>query len=355
MNKFAFAAALSICAVCALAAKPSSRNIQPLPRGGSSSPSNWEFKGADSQKSKSAQSGGSSSATFGSSSFGAKTVKSGKLILPADLAALEMEEKPEQKELAPGVTYVKAHFKNMLGDGPVATYWLVIDWKKAGKDISLNIARHPESRMRPTDLAKETKALATVNGTYHETKDPSTPHFQLKVDGVKIPSTYPDSGDGSMAFNRGEMPFIGHFSKDLLDTYENVISGDGVPGLGQPLPDYSDKSPEAVKQRAGARCPRTFAGNDLTNRVTVIGVADGRMKPSIGVNYVEARWLLEKWGCDPKALVSFDGGGSSVMAIRKGGDCEVQSVPSDGYPVSRERRVAEAIQIIDGKSKPAKR
>ena len=130
-----------------------------------------------------------------------------------------------------------------------------------------------------------------------------------------------------------------------------ALSGDGVPGLGKPLPDYSNKDPAAVKKRGAGRAPRTFAGNIVSNRVTVIGVTDGRMKRSIGVNYIEARYLLECWGCDPQALVSLDGGGSSVMAIREGEKCVIQSVPSDGYPVSIERRVAEALQIHDGKSR----
>ncbi len=273
-------------------------------------------------------------------------------ILPAPLKAKTLKA-CTQRTLAPGVTYVSAHFSNLFGDGPVATHWLVIDWKKCAKGTSLNIARNPVRRERPTDLAKATHALACVNGTYHSMADPSTPHFQLKVRGELIPSK-PGGGDGTLAFNMGEMPFIGHFSKDLLDKYENVISGDGVPGRGQPLPDYSDQSAEARKKRAAARAPRTFAGNNVTNRITIIGVADGRQpKHSIGVNYVELRYLLECWGCDPGALVSLDGGGSTVMAYRKGAKMEIQNIPSDGAPAKpTERRVAESIQIIDAKSKP---
>lgn len=256
------------------------------------------------------------------------------------------------EEIHPGVTFIKAHFSNLLGDGPVATYWLRIDWGKA-KDISLNIARNPERRERPTVLAKKTFALATVNGTYHSTKDPSMPFYQLKVNGELIPSTH-KGGDSSLAFNPHEFPFIGKFSPDLLNKYANVISGDGVPGRGQPLPNYQDQSDEAKKKRASGRAPRTFAGNDITNQITYIGVADGRMKRSIGVNYIELRFLLEAFGCDPKALVSLDGGGSSVMALRRDSNDTVrwviQSVPSDGYPVLNERRVAETIQILDQQS-----
>ena len=261
----------------------------------------------------------------------------------------ELREKPMRsasaEKLADGVMYLSAHFDNLFGDGPVATHWLLIDWKKA-KGISLNIARRDERRECPSLLAKENKALACVNGVYHSTVDPSTPYFQLKVDGKMIPSKYPN-GEATLAFNAGGEPVIRRFGKDLLEKYDNVMSCDGVPGYGKPLPDYSDKSPKARKKRAACRAPRTFAGNNLTNRITVIGIADGRQKHSIGVNYVELRYLLEKFGCDPKALISMDGGGSTMMGLRQGDGITIVNKPSDGS----ERRVAESLQILDSKPK----
>lgn len=263
---------------------------------------------------------------------------------PAELRAKPMRS-ASAKELAEGVMYLSAHFDNLFGDGPVATHWILIDWKKT-KDISLNIARRDERRECPSLLAKENKALACVNGVYHSTVDPSTPYFQLKVDGKMIPSKYPN-GEATLAFNAGKEPVIRRFSKDLLEKYDNVMSCDGVPGYGKPLPDYSDKSPKACKKRAACRAPRTFAGNNITNRITVIGIADGRQKHSIGVNYVEQRYLLEKFGCDPKALISMDGGGSTMMGLRHGDGITIVNKPSDGS----ERRVAESLQILDFKSK----
>lgn len=261
----------------------------------------------------------------------------------------ELKSKPMRsasaKKLADGVMYLSAHFDNLFGDGPVDTHWLLIDWKKAN-GITLNIARHKNRRECPSLLAKENKALACVNGVYHSTVDPSTPYFQLKVDGKMIPSKYPN-GEATLAFNAGEEPVIRRFSKDLLEKYDNVMSCDGVPGYGKPLPDYSDKSPKVCKKRAACRAPRTFAGNNITNRITVIGIADGRQKHSIGVNYVELRYLLEKFGCDPKALISMDGGGSTMMGLRNGDDITIVNKPSDGS----ERRVAESLQILDSKSK----
>ena len=267
---------------------------------------------------------------------------------PAELRAKPMRSASTEK-LSEGVMYLSAHFDNLFGDGPVATHWLVIDWKQA-KGISLNIARRDDRRECPSLLARENNALACVNGVYHSTVDPSIPYFQLKVDGKMIPSKYPN-GEATFAFNADGEPVIRRFGKDLLEKYDNVMSCDGVPGYGKPLPDYTDQSPKAHKKRAGCRAPRTFAGNDTTNRITVIGIADGRQKHSIGVNYVELRYLLEKFGCDPKALISMDGGGSTMMGLRHGDGITIVNKPSDGS----ERRVAESLQILDGKSKKQKR
>lgn len=248
------------------------------------------------------------------------------------------------KELSKGVMYLSAHFDNLFGDGPVDTHWLIIDWKKAD-GISLKIARHDKRRECPSLLAKETKALACVNGVYHSTVDPSTPYFQLKVNGEIIPSKYPN-GEATFAFNANSEPVIRKFGKDLLEKYDNVMSCDGVPGYGKGLPDYTDQSAKARKKRASCRAPRTFAGNDTTNRITIIGIADGRQEHSIGVNYVELRYLLEKFGCDPKALISMDGGGSTMMGLRENDNVRIVNKPSDGS----ERRVAESLQILDSHS-----
>ena len=273
---------------------------------------------------------------------------------PAGMAARPTNKPVQKKMIEPGVTYYACHFKN-LGDGPVATHWLVIEWEKVAKGVSLNISRNPERRERPTTLAETVKPIACVNGTYHSTVDPSIPFYQLKVRGEMIPSQS-TGGDCAMAFNKGEMPVIGPCTKDWLDTYENVISGDGISGFHVPFADYyKDQTPEGKSKRENGRAPRTFAGNNVSNKWTVIGIADGRQPGhSIGVNFQEICYMLvDEWGCDNKQVVSFDGGGSTMMAIKKGGNVEVVNRPSDGAPKRpTERRVAESIQIVNAKSHP---
>ena len=272
--------------------------------------------------------------------------------LPEALAKLPVVKgtKRIEKELKPGVTYHQVHFENFTGDGPLAAYFLVIDWTKVDKDFTLAVVPGKDgNRSRPSDLANETKgAFAAVNGVFHQMTDPYVAFYARKIDGVVSKSKH-EGGDGCFAFNRGEMPYIGRFSKEVFAKYANVISADGMPGH-----DKKEATMTAA-ERQKRRAPRTNAGNVSSNKVTVIVVADGRQSRSTGLSYSESRKLLEMWGCDQ--LTNLDGGGSSVMAVRASvgakptmtnGKFKIMNVPSDGLPIkSIERRVSESLMLLD--------
>lgn len=272
--------------------------------------------------------------------------------LPEALAKLPVVKgtKRVAKELKPGVTYHQVHFENFTGDGPLAAYFLVIDWTKVDKDFTLAVVPGKDgNRSRPSDLANETKgAFAAVNGVFHQMTDPYVAFYARKIDGVVSKSKH-EGGDGCFAFNRGEMPYIGRFTKEAFAKYANVISADGMPG-------YNKKEATMTPaERQKCRAPRTNAGNVSSNKVTVIVVADGRQKRSTGLTYSESRRLLEMWGCD--LLTNLDGGGSSVMAVKAAvgakptmtnGKFKIMNVPSDGLPImSVERRVSESLMLLD--------
>ena len=272
--------------------------------------------------------------------------------LPDALAKLPVVEGSERiaKELRPGVTYHQVHFANFTGDGPLAAYFLVIDWTKVDKSFTLAVVPGKDgNRSRPTDLANATKgAFAAVNGVYFEMRDPYLPFYVRKIDGVISKSKHA-GGDGCLAFNRGEMPYIGRYKKEILAKYDTVISADGMPGIDP----KEAKMSRADRQRR--RAPRTNVGNISSNKVTVIVVADGRQRRSTGLSYSDARRLLGMWGCDQ--MTNLDGGGSSVMALRdpvgakptlENGEFKIMNVPSDGLPFgSVERRVAESLMLLD--------
>jgi len=284
------------------------------------------------------------------------TVVPGVLAAPTPLPpaigkmTLVKNTKPAEREIRPGVTYHRIDVMHFPEEGhPLSVHFLVIDWTKVDKAFTLAVVPGKDgNRSRPSDLAKGTNAIAAVNGVFHQMTDPYVPFYARKIDGVVSKSQHA-GGDGCLAFNRGEMPYIGRFSKDVFAKYENVISADGVP---DPDPNEAKLSPE---KRQARRAPRTFAGNDTRRKLTVIAVADGRQRRSVGLTYGETRKLLEAWGCD--RMTHLDGGGSSVMILRgnedipctlTNGPCRIMNVPSDGLPLKpTERRVAESLMLLD--------
>lgn len=90
------------------------------------------------------------------------------------------------------------------------------------------------------------------------------------------------------------------------------------------------------------RHPRTAVGLNADATRLVVLVVDGR-KPgvAIGMNYEELSAELIRLGCH--AALNFDGGGSSLMAVRTAArnGFEILNVPSDG----RERPVANVLGV----------
>ena len=262
--------------------------------------------------------------------------------LPEELEKLDVIGKKVSDEIAPGVSYYHRYYKDLFGvdDGPISVHYLIIDWKKTAKDFSLAFATCGGNRRHPSEMATERRALAAVNGGYHATTDPTKPYFQMKLDGKVIPSMN-EGGDTSLAFNHGEMPVIESHSKQLLDKYENVLSGDGITGF------CKNELPATKAERQKQRAPRTFVGQNAKDKITVIALCDGRSKRSIGMSYTEESKHLKIFGCEK--MVSLDGGGSSVMVVRDGNKAkhlDIVNVPSDGC----ERRVCDALLLLDKKS-----
>jgi len=97
----------------------------------------------------------------------------------------------------------------------------------------------------------------------------------------------------------------------------------------------------AVVPHADAhRHPRTVAGVNATGDKMIILLVDGR-KPgvAIGMTYDEEAAEMLRLGC--REALNLDGGGSSVMAVRVGGQMKILNEPTDG----RERAVGDVLGI----------
>jgi len=92
--------------------------------------------------------------------------------------------------------------------------------------------------------------------------------------------------------------------------------------------------------KATARHPRTVAGLDATGNKLILLLVDGR-KPgvAIGMTYDEEAAEMLRLGC--RQALNFDGGGSSVMAVREAGELKILNEPTDG----RERAVGNVLGI----------
>lgn len=100
----------------------------------------------------------------------------------------------------------------------------------------------------------------------------------------------------------------------------------------------------AVPHENKARHPRTAVGLDADARRLIILVVDGRVPGlAIGMNYDELAAEMIRLGC--AQALNLDGGGSSMMAVRRwdSGKFDILNQPSDG----RERAVANVLGVAE--------
>lgn len=159
-------------------------------------------------------------------------------------------------------------------------------------------------------------------------------------------------GKGSAALQPGEFILSGHaLGSDYLKTF---TAGDSV----QINLSYDDPAWSQVNQAIGGRYhlvsggvaqsfaiigahPRTAVGIKKDGSVFMT-VIDGRSENSSGVTLTEIAKVMKDLGA--VEAMTFDGGGSSTMVVRKPGDVDASIInsPSDGS----ERSVSNALLIV---------
>lgn len=97
-----------------------------------------------------------------------------------------------------------------------------------------------------------------------------------------------------------------------------------------------------VPHAAQTRHPRTVAGLDSSGHRLVLLLVDGR-KPgvAVGMSYDEAAAEMLRLGC--RQALNLDGGGSSIMAVRRSGQWTILNQPTDG----RERAVGDVLGLTE--------
>ena len=311
--------------------------------------------------------------------------------LPASLTRKEILEMPVvRKPLWHGVCLYKLSYSEKLfgeGNGRHRVCMVVIDWPKTKGQVSLKIAKDPElNRHRPSDLMMDNpNCIATFNGFYHQTEDPSRPYFPEKIDGKvyeSIDRHHPMGSivsdyDGIICFDPFQPPVIGSARYDSLDFLTNHLTCagcDGIPRSANPTdsPRLVNRNLTAQQVERNQRFRQhsdVFAGHNRTNDVTVVFTVDRRPDDSyIGITYAEAEWFLMQFGIRPGWTVGLDAGGSTLCATKKlmadyvpyddehGGyhpyrvwdEAVIENEPRDDHVHISERKVLTALQIVVG-------
>ncbi|MDR0402532.1 MAG: phosphodiester glycosidase family protein [Treponema sp.] len=102
-------------------------------------------------------------------------------------------------------------------------------------------------------------------------------------------------------------------------------------------------SAQALSKRGDVRHPRSAAGISADRRFLYLLVIDGRRPGSAGATEAETAALME--GLGAADALCFDGGGSSALVLRQGGERpRALNTPVNGVP-GRERRVTACLGI----------
>jgi hypothetical protein len=101
-------------------------------------------------------------------------------------------------------------------------------------------------------------------------------------------------------------------------------------------------SAQAVSERGGVRHPRSAAGISADRRFLYLLVIDGRRPGSAGATEAETALIMKRLGAAD--ALCFDGGGSSALVLRQGGEGpKVLNTPAQG--MGRERPVTACLGI----------
>lgn len=223
----------------------------------------------------------------------------------------------------------------------------VIELKKPGRKVELNVAGHEKILYTTSAFGKENNAIAAINGTFFDIKNGGSVDF-VKGSGKDINQTRLGENGARSAHQKSAVSSSG---KGV-----NIIKWDGTPDwesklkesdimVSGPLLIHQDTL-QALDQSSFtiARHPRSVVGTKKDGTVLLVTV-DGRQSNSAGMSLPELTKLM-KW-LGSKSAINLDGGGSTTLWIEKG----VVNYPSDNkmWDHAGERKVANVILLTKKK------
>lgn len=253
-----------------------------------------------------------------------------------------------------GVTAFRAEYDGLLTTNlGFELNFLIIEWDKIKPPAKLGLEIHMNedlTRHYPTRaLSENPLAIACINGFYHRVEDPSKTYFPLEIHGKKY-DPIQNYLEGVLAFNPWQEPEVTHRKaiEDRIESFDSYAGTDGCPGSSD-APKINYDNPEDLNKRLRSKHAMTAVGHNSETRTTVMVVADGyRPGKATGMSFGEIAWIMSQWEIPHWHVCIFDGGGSSLMAVKNPETKKVHliSKPMDNHITISERRVLTSLQIV---------
>lgn len=258
--------------------------------------------------------------------------------LPRQVREIGLHE-TARAEIAPGVTYIRAHSENFYertNDFSI----LRVDYRKTNARFALHTSAGTDRPFRRTsEVAERYKALAAINGTFFQWKTRYTDCVE-KVRGRVLRK--PGGKFTAIAFNEGDREIrLGLLTTNDFARFDNVLAAPSCLHEGK----VGGKEPNHT-----SLAPRTLVGK-TDKDVFYLLVADGRQPGyADGISPWEGGELLRRFGCTE--AMNLDGGGSSTMVARKGlvadgvaegFQMEVLNLPGDWDGETGKRNIERAV------------
>ena len=237
-------------------------------------------------------------------------------------------ERVERETVADGVEYAHYFCKNKE-NAPVHVFTLEIDSRKAGiytgtpddgyESVGVR-AKVPQ--MIDAAVKNGVNVVAAVNGDFFDMFGDGHPGGLCVKNGKIVANA--DSRRYFIGIEKDGTPVVASLAKEpeLLGKLEHAVSGLQLIVKDGKVNDWSPLEPFAY-----VRHPRTAAGVTKDGRIILLEV-DGRIPEySNGATLLDLANMMIKLGAD--RAVNLDGGGSSVVYIKKGDRFELQSNPAD--------------------------
>ena len=242
--------------------------------------------------------------------------------------------------IARGIVLKQALFPTLFGTKQSVSV-LEVDLNR--KQIRINIAADPKKRIKTSTFARESDAIAAINGTFFDMKNGGSVML-IKQDGrIIAPSKYfSERSNGAFTIDGKQVQIIASKSKktewaDNLKAPNIMVSG--------PMLLIDGKETELSQASFNTLShPRSAVGVTSKNKLLLVTV-DGRHEQAKGMSLFSLTTLLKTLGA--RDAMNLDGGGSTTLYVKGPTENGVVNYPSDNrkFDHEGERTVANAILV----------